>query len=65
MQKLKGKAMFGLFCNLEEYVVPSILTVGTLCFVILLGYMLKFVHLPFVKCDVSTVISILEFYYLN
>jgi hypothetical protein len=58
--------MLGLFRPLEEYVGPSILTVGALCFVVLLGCMLTFslesVCLPFVKRDV---IWILECYYLD
>jgi hypothetical protein len=60
--------MFGLLRPLEEYVGPSI-TLGALCFVILLGCMLTFslglVCLPFVERDISTVIQILECYYLN
>jgi hypothetical protein len=34
--------MLGLFCPLEEYVGPSILTVGTVCFSLFLGCVLKF-----------------------
>jgi hypothetical protein len=44
--------MLCLFHPLEEYVGPSILTVGALHFIILLGCMFKFslecVYLPFV-----------------
>jgi hypothetical protein len=44
--------MLSLFHPLEEYVGPSILTVGALHFIILLGCMLKFslecIYLPFV-----------------
>jgi hypothetical protein len=61
--------MLGLFRPLEENVGPSILTVGALCFVVLLGFMLKisseFVCFPFVERDVSTVILSLEFYDLD
>jgi hypothetical protein len=43
--------------------------VGTLCFVVswsfILKFSLEFVYFLFIECDVSTVISILEFYYLN
>jgi hypothetical protein len=43
--------------------------VGTLSFIASLGCMLKFplefMYLPFIECDVSTVIQILEFHYLN
>jgi hypothetical protein len=57
--------MFGLFCPLEEYGGPSILAVGALCFVVLLGCMLifslEFIYLPFVERDISTLIWILEF----
>jgi hypothetical protein len=62
-------AMFGLFRPLEEYVVPPILTVGALCFVIFLGFMLNYslevVCLPFAERDISTPIWILEHYYFD
>jgi hypothetical protein len=52
--------MLGLFRPLEEYVSPSILTVGALCFGVLLGCMLKFylefVYTPFAERDISIVI---------
>jgi hypothetical protein len=57
-----------LFRPLEEYVGPSILTVGTLCFVLFLGCILKLFRnscLPIVERDIPTVICILEFYYLE
>jgi hypothetical protein len=61
--------MLGLFRPLEENVGPSILTVGAPRFVFFLGSMLTFflelVCLPFVERDISTVIWILEFYYLD
>jgi hypothetical protein len=59
-------AMFCLFRPLEEYVCPSILNVGALNFVALLGCYVKILfgsHLPFVKHDVSTMIWFSEFYY--
>jgi hypothetical protein len=53
-------AMLGLFRPLEKYVGPSILTVGALCFVVLLGCMLKFslafLYLPFEERAISTLI---------
>jgi hypothetical protein len=61
--------MLGLFHPLEEYVGPSIITVGILCFVVLLGGMLtfsfEFVGLTFAERGVFTVMWILEFNYLN
>jgi hypothetical protein len=45
--------MLCLLCPLEQYDCPSNLTVGALCFVVLLSYVLKFsskfICLPFVK----------------
>jgi hypothetical protein len=32
------QTVLGLFCPIDEYVVPSISNVGTLCFVVLLVY---------------------------
>jgi hypothetical protein len=49
-----------MFGPLEEYVGPSILIVGPLCFFVLLGCMLKlslqFVYFTFAEFGVSTVI---------
>jgi hypothetical protein len=63
------KAMFGIFCPLEEYVGPSILTVGALCFVVLVGHVytfsLEFIYLPFVERGISNVIWIFKFYFLD
>jgi hypothetical protein len=61
--------MFGAFRPLEEYVGPSIATLGALPFVVFLDCMLTFTSesacLSFVELEVSTVIWILEFYYLD
>jgi hypothetical protein len=58
-----------LFLPLEEYVSLSILTVAALSFAVKLCCMLqffsKFVCLPFVENDVSSVIKILECCYVN
>jgi hypothetical protein len=57
--------MLSLFLPFEEYVGPTVLTVGVLYFVFLLSCMLtfslEFVCLPFVEHDLSTVIGMLEF----
>lgn len=62
-------AMLGLFHRVEHYVGPIIIAVGGLCFVLYLGcklkFSLKFVCLPLVERDITTVIWILEFYYLD
>jgi hypothetical protein len=62
-------ALLGLLRRVERYVGPIIIAVGGLCFVVLLGCMLKFslkfVYLPLVERDITTVIWILEFYYLD
>jgi hypothetical protein len=62
-------AMRGLFRPLYEYTDLSILTVGVLCFVLFLGCMLEFssksARLPFAASDISIVMCILEFDYLD
>jgi hypothetical protein len=59
--------MLGLFRPLAECVGPSILTVGAPCFVVFLGFMLKFssefVRLSFVERNISIVIWTLELDY--
>jgi hypothetical protein len=52
--------MNGLLHRRQEYVSTSILTVGAICFVILLSCILKFslefVYLSLIECDISAVI---------
>jgi hypothetical protein len=61
--------MRGLFRPLEEYACPSILDVVYLCFIFLLGCMLEFSSVsacvPFVACDICTVIRNLKFQHLD
>jgi hypothetical protein len=61
--------MLSLSCPPEEYVGFYTLTMVALCFIIIFGPIftssLEFVYLPFVECDISTVIWSLEFYYLD
>jgi hypothetical protein len=51
--------VLGLFRPFEECVGPSSLSVGDLCFFVLLPSLLtfssEFVYLTFVECDISTV----------
>jgi hypothetical protein len=58
--------MLGVFRPLEEYVDPSIVTVGALFFVSFLDCVKIFfgIRLSFVE-HVSTIIWIIEFYYLD
>jgi hypothetical protein len=63
------QAMLGLFRPDEKHVSPTILTAGALGFFDVLGCMLKFslesACLPFLEHDISTMIWILECYYLD
>jgi hypothetical protein len=56
--------MLGLFRPLEEYVGPSIVTVGAICFVVFFGLYVKIFGIRLSPIR-RTVIRILEFYYLN
>jgi hypothetical protein len=64
-----GYAILRLFRPLEQYAGPSILTVGVLCFVFFLGWILKCSSetacLSFAERDIFTVIWILELYYID
>jgi hypothetical protein len=63
------QAKLGLYRSLEECVDPSIVTVGALYFGSLTELYVKvssvFVCRPLVERDISTVIWIVEFYYLH
>jgi hypothetical protein len=58
-----------LFCPLEDYVDPSILSEGILCFIFFFGCLIEFslesAGLLFIARDISNLILILVFYYLD
>jgi hypothetical protein len=60
---------FDCFVLSKNMLVPLTLPWALLCFIVLLGCMLKFplefFHFTFVERDISTVIRILECYYWN
>jgi hypothetical protein len=64
-----GHAWSVLSCPLEAYAGPCILTVGILCFILVLACMLEYssecTGLPFVTHEIFIVIWILEFYCLD